>query len=69
MITINNYSSKNGNSDFEYKGLSADEKPTDGVGTNSLFLELDTNKFYYFDGTNWNELGQEPYDDSADDIS
>ena len=60
MITINNYSSKNGNSDFEYKGLSTDEKPTDGVGINSLFLELDTNTFYYFDGEGWTELGQAP---------
>ena len=42
--------------DVEYKGLSTDEKPTD-CAANSLFLELDTGKFYYFDGEAWNELG------------
>lgn len=42
--------------DVEYKGLSTDEKPTD-CAANSLFLELDTGKFYYFDGEDWNELG------------
>lgn len=42
--------------DVEYKGLSTDEKPTD-CAANSLFLELDTGKFYYFDGESWNELG------------
>ena len=42
--------------DVEYKGLSTDTKPTD-CGANSLFLELDTGKFFYFDGTAWSEVG------------
>ena len=42
--------------EYEYKGLSTDEKPAD-CAENSLFLELDTGKFYYFDGEAWNELG------------
>lgn len=48
--------------DVELKGLSTDTKPTDVnlVGVNSLFLELDTGDFYYFDGTNWNKLGTAP---------
>lgn len=37
---------------YEYKGLSTDTKPTD-CAVNSLFLELDTGYFFYFDGTNW----------------
>ena len=41
----------------EYSGLSTDSKPTTGVGVNSLFLELNTNKVYYFDGTTWKEIG------------
>lgn len=41
----------------EYSGLSTDAKPTTGVGVNSLFLELNTNKVYYFDGTTWKEIG------------
>lgn len=49
------------NADFELKGLSADEKPTEingvAVHQNSLFLELDTGKFYYFDGEDWAEMG------------
>ena len=36
----------------DYMGLSTDSKPTD-VAVNSLFLELDTGNFYYFDGENW----------------
>lgn len=39
------------NADFELKGLSTDEKPTEingiAVHQNSLFLELDTGDFYY----------------------
>lgn len=42
----------------EYRGLSTDTKPTETAEVNSLFLELDTGKFYFFDGTSWNEVGQ-----------
>jgi hypothetical protein len=40
----------------DYMGLSTDTKPTD-VAVNSLFLELDTGYFYYFDGENWVKVG------------
>lgn len=39
----------------EYAGLSTDTKPTEGVGTGSLFLEVDTKKVYAFNGTEWVE--------------
>lgn len=39
----------------EYMGLSTDEKPADAT-VNSLFLELDTGDFYYFDGEDWQEI-------------
>lgn len=42
---------------MDYKGLSRDAKPTDDVGVNALFLELDTGDFYYFDGTTWKKVG------------
>ena len=42
---------------FNYLGLSTDQKPTGGVGINSIFLELDTGDAYYFDGTDWQEVG------------
>lgn len=46
---------------FELMGLSTDTKPAEvsgfPIGTNSTFLELDTGKFYYFDGTAWQEVG------------
>lgn len=45
-----------GKNDYEYKGLSTDEKPTN-AGVNSLFLELDTGDFYYFDGSDWQKVG------------
>ena len=64
MITINDTKKPiNGgvSYDYEFKGLSTDTKPTkiDGydIGQNSLFLELDTGDFYYFDGTNWQKVG------------
>ena len=53
MITYNDC--RQGN-EYEYKGLSTDTKPTD-CGVNSIFLELDTGDFYYFDGTNWLKIG------------
>ncbi|MBO7387126.1 MAG: hypothetical protein J6U15_04910, partial [Lachnospiraceae bacterium] len=41
----------------EYAGTSLDTKPTDGVGVNDLFLELDTGDVYYFDGSDWQKVG------------
>lgn len=55
MITINNCQM---GWEYEYKGLSTDTKPTN-CGVNSLFLELDTGDFYYFDGEEWIKLGGE----------
>lgn len=40
----------------EYKGLSTDTKP-ENVPVNSLFLELDTGDVYYWDGSDWSEVG------------
>ena len=61
MVTINRVVRSYNNGvkmvhDVEYKGLSTDTKPTD-CATNSLFLELDTGKAFYFDGEDWNEIG------------
>lgn len=42
----------------EYKGLSTDDKPTE-CAVNSLFFELDTGDFYYFNGTTWLKVGGE----------
>ena len=64
MITVNNavkFSDRKHPNDMELKGLSTDVKPTvvDGnpVGINSLFVELDTSKIFYFDGEIWKEVG------------
>ena len=54
MITMNDC--RQGN-EHEYKGYSTDTKPTDDVGVNSLFLELDTGDFYYFTGETWEKVG------------
>lgn len=44
----------------ELEGLSTDDpKPTEGIGVNSKFYELDTKDEYYFDGTSWNKVGGE----------
>lgn len=44
---------------IEAAGLSTDAKPTAGLVTGSLFLEVDTGKVYAFDETTntWNEMG------------
>ena len=41
----------------ELEGLSTDSKPTEGIGINSKFDELDTNDKYYFNGTAWAKVG------------
>ena len=40
----------------DLKGLSTDQKPTN-VALNTMFLELDTGDFYYFNGTTWAKVG------------
>lgn len=42
---------------FDFMGLSTDTKPTEGIETNSLFLELDTDDIYYFTGETWAKVG------------
>ena len=54
MITRNRYDLEG---DTAYEGLSTDTKPTENVVQNSLFLELDTGDFYYFDGSDWQKVG------------
>ena len=41
-----------GEKTFEFRGLSTDTKPVDGVGNGSIFLELDTFKVFMFDEEN-----------------
>ena len=41
----------------ELEGLSTDDKPTEGIGVNSKFYELDTNSVYYFTGETWAKVG------------
>lgn len=41
----------------ELEGVEDDDKPTEDIGVNSKFYELDTGKEYYFDGTQWQEKG------------
>lgn len=50
MVTINGRPA-------DLRGLSTDEKPTNDVAPNTLFLEVDTGKFYYFDGESWGKVG------------
>lgn len=41
----------------ELEGVSDDDKPTENIGVNSKFHELDTNDTYYFDGSAWQKVG------------
>lgn len=45
------------NATTDYRGLSTDPKPAD-ADINALFLEVDTQDFYYFDTDNdWHKVG------------
>lgn len=63
MITLHAMRNVDGDKLYAYDfiGLSTDAKPTFWGGrlieANSLFFEVDTGKFYYFDGSDWNEVG------------
>lgn len=46
----------NNGSSLDLLGLSTDTKPDDAA-VNTLFLELDTGDFYYFDGEAWAKVG------------
>ena len=46
-----------GEADYDLKGLSTDIKPTEGIAINSIFLELDTGKFFLWNGTDWQKVG------------
>lgn len=48
----------NGMYGYEYRGLSTDRKPIEDVNNGSIFLEMDTEKLFMFDGENkkWIEL-------------
>lgn len=57
-ITVNDYGNNNllnERAKTIYEGLSTDNKPTDDVRVNDEFKELDTGKWYYFDGSAWQE--------------
>ena len=54
MITLNDCRQ---GGEYDYKGWSTDTKPTENVGVNSLYFELDTGIFYYFDGAEWKQIG------------
>lgn len=42
---------------YDIMGLSTDMKPTEKIGINSLFLELDTGDVYYYTGESWAKAG------------
>lgn len=46
----------NNGSNADLRGKSTDEKPTN-VPVNTIFFELDTGNFYYFDGEVWQKVG------------
>jgi hypothetical protein len=37
----------------EFRGLSTDTKPTQGLNEGDVFLEMDTGEVYFWDGNNW----------------
>lgn len=55
-MAVTNNGCRQGNQ-FEFLGTSQDSKPTEGIGVNSLFLELDTGDVYYYTGEAWSKVG------------
>ena len=43
----------------ELEGKTTDTKPTENIGANSKFFELDTGDEYYFDEDDWSKVGAE----------
>ena len=62
MITMNNCKQKD---EYDFSGVSTEPKPTN-CAVNSLFTELDTGNFYYFDGTAWNQIPMVNGDDNLE---
>lgn len=62
MITMNNCKQKD---EYDFSGASTESKPTN-CAVNSLFTELDTGNFYYFDGTAWNQIPMVNGDDNLE---
>ena len=62
MITMNNCKQAN---EYDFNGLSTDTKPTN-CAVNSLFLELDTGNFFYFDSGEWHQIPMISGDDNLD---
>lgn len=59
-ITQERLFTEDGKRYVEMAGLSTDTKPTTGIITGSMFLEVDTSKAYAFDETGdgtWYEMG------------
>ena len=59
MVRMTNYQYINHEQIYrEYAGLSTDTKPTEGIITGSLFMEVDTGNIYAWDeeGEEWNKL-------------
>jgi len=59
MVTLKAKYNISGTEKYQYDimGLSTDEKPTEKIGVNSLFLELDTGNIYYYTGSVWAKVG------------
>ena len=51
--------------EYDFSGVSTESKPTN-CAVNSLFTELDTGNFYYFDGTAWNQIPMVNGDDNLE---
>lgn len=51
MVTITKLNGGNN----EYAGIHTDTKPTDGVATGAIFVEVDTGDVYFYnaDGEEW----------------
>lgn len=57
MVSVYNQEGRAGNTTFEFRGLSGDDKPTEtynniAIGNGSVFIEMDTEKILFYDGEN-----------------
>ena len=69
MVTVfsKSYVQGTGKCDFTFKGINSDQKPIlevggDAIADNSLFIELDTGDFYYYQDFEESVVAEKEYD-------
>ena len=58
-ITIDKVGGSSNSKHAEILGNSKATKPTDNINVNDIYIELDTLDAYYWDGSQWQVMGED----------